>query len=46
MEYYNLFKGGEEWTQMPKKLDIDPSKWKSFLINNVMLKYIQLDSTY
>ncbi len=38
--------GGEEWTQDVKKYkDLDPEKWKSSIINEMMLKYIKKGST-
>lgn len=40
---YDWSEGGEEWT-LEARNGIDPQKWKTALINEVMLKYIQKGS--
>ena len=43
---YDWSRGGDEWTQDVKThRGIDPSQWKTSLINNMMLKYVKDDST-
>src|SRR5919112_3809588 len=43
---YNWTLGGEEWTLDVKSFrKIDPTQWKTSLVNKIMLKYIKKNST-